>query len=220
MIAGMLFFVVSPIAFAQYSTPPLTEAEWETIYTKAIEKRTDAILDLLVLEDAAKSNRVHDVIVAQYRSLRARDAAMDTMFEELAKNAPGAETNRAAVLPILSAPLHARFISKLSEDLSPEQLEQVKDKMTYNKVKVTYDAYLAIVPNLNESEKAMILETLKQAREEAMDGGSADEKSAIFQKYKDRINARLAANGHDVEKATKEWEARQTASAQPEGTTN
>ena len=50
---------------------------------------------------------------------------------------------------------------------------------------------------------------LKEAREEAMDGGSADEKSAVFQKYKNQINDYLNAHGHDVTKAYKEWEAKQ-----------
>jgi hypothetical protein len=88
-------------------------------------------------------------------------------------------------------------------------VEQVKDKMTYNKVKVTYDAYCEIIPKLTEAEKAKILAALKVAREEAMDGGSADEKTAIFQKHKEGINAMLNANGHDVAQATKEWEAKQ-----------
>ena len=52
---------------------------------------------------------------------------------------------------------------------------------------------------------------LKQAREEAMDGGNAGEKSAIFQKYKDQINDYLNSHGHDVAKAYKDWEARQQA---------
>ena len=102
-------------------------------------------------------------------------------------------------------------MAKLSADLTPEQVEQVKDKMTYNKVKVTYDAYCQIVPKLTETEKAKILELLKAAREEAIDGGSADEKTAIFQKYKDQINVVLDANGHNVASAIKEWEARQEA---------
>ena len=82
-------------------------------------------------------------------------------------------------------------------------METVKDKMTYYKVEVTYNAYREIVPNLTSEDKAMILAALREAREEAMDGGSADEKSAIFQKYKDQINARLSTKGFDVAKATK-----------------
>jgi hypothetical protein len=53
------------------------------------------------------------------------------------------------------------------------------------------------------------MELLKAAREKAMDGGSAVEKSAIFQGYKDQINDYLNAHGHDVAKAYREWEARQ-----------
>ena len=103
---------------------------------------------------------------------------------------------------MLSQQLHTQFLPACPADLTPAQIEQVKDRMTYNKVKVTFDAYCEIVPKLTEAEKAKILEALKAAREEAMDGGSADEKTAIFQKYKDQINAMLSANGHDVATAT------------------
>ena len=48
--------------------------------------------------------------------------------------------------------------------------------MTYNKVKVTYDAYAVIIPGLTDSDKAKILDLLKTAREKAMDGGSSSEK--------------------------------------------
>jgi hypothetical protein len=194
---------------AQESTPPLTAAEFEVMYSAAIEKRTKAILEILALSDAAKSNKLNTIIMAQYHALRARDEAMGAMFAALGKNVPDAATNRAAILPVLSKPLHDHFIAKLSTDLTPEQVELVKDKMTYHKVKVTYDAYCEIVPGLTDQDKTRILAVLKEAREEAMDGGSADEKSAIFQKYKNRINEYLAAQGHDVAKATKEWEAKQ-----------
>ena len=205
----MLTAMFAGLVSAQESTPPFTAAEREAAYTQSIEKRATDILQLLALNDPAKSAKVHAVIVAQYRALRARDEAIDTMLKSLGKEAPGSETNRAAILPVLSRALHDQFIAKLSTDLNAEQVERVKDKMTYNKVKVTYDAYCEILSNLSENEKARILAALKDAREEAMDGGSADEKSAIFQKYKNQINANLSANGRDVAKATREWEARQ-----------
>ena len=52
---------------------------------------------------------------------------------------------------------------------------------------------------------------LKLAREEAIDGGSANEKSEIFQMYKNQINDYLDAHGHDVAKAYKDWETRQVS---------
>lgn len=203
--------ITAVLAEDEERTAPFTAAELEGIYTANIEKRTGEILNLLALKDEAKATRVHDVIMAQYRSLRARDEAMDGMFQALSKNAPGIETNRGAILKTLSRQMHDHFLSRLSAELTPEQVEQVKDKMTYHKVKVTYDAYCQIIPTLTDAEKANILELLKAAREEAIDGGSADEKTAIFQKFKNQINARLNANGHDVAAATKEWEAKQAA---------
>lgn len=192
-------------------TAPFTAAERETAYSTTLEKRTGAILQALSISDTNKSAKVHDTIVSQYRALRARDEALDSMFSALSKNAPGIETNRSKILAILSSQLHEQFLARLAQDLTPDQIEVVKDRMTYNKVKVTFDAYCEIIPKLSESEKAMVLDLLKTAREEAMDGGSADEKTAIFQKYKDQINAFLNGNGHNVAQATKEWEAKHPA---------
>ncbi len=194
--------VAGPVS-AQMSTPAATDAEKEAFYAQTIENRTLDILKVINVTDAAKSNAVHDLIVAQYHALRVRDAAIDTRLKVDGKEVNYA--NRAAQLAVQSKPLHDQFLAKLAESLTPEQVEKVKDLMTYNKVKVTYDAYCAIVSNLTDAEKARILELLKLAREEAMDGGNAPEKSAIFQKYKDQINAYLDAQGHDTAAAFKDW---------------
>ncbi|MEI6194373.1 MAG: DUF3826 domain-containing protein, partial [Verrucomicrobiota bacterium] len=93
----------------------------------------------------------------------------------------------------------------------PEQIDKVKNQMTYNKVSVTFDAYCAIVSGLTDADKEKILELLKAAREEAIDGGNAPEKSAIFQKYKEQINRYLDAQGHDTAKAFKDWESKNSA---------
>jgi hypothetical protein len=204
-----LFIIVAGFgrsAFAQNSVPPPTEAEKEDLYAIVIERRVADILKNLHLTDPAKSNTVHDILVAQYHDLRVRDAQIDTRLKVDGKEVNYA--NRAPQLALLSKPLHEQFITKLSGSLTPSQVEQVKDLMTYNKVKVTYDAYCLIVPNLTDAEKAKILELLKQAREEGIDGGNAPEKSAIFQKYKDEINRYLDAQGHDTDKAIKEWAAK------------
>ena len=193
--------------FAQpMSTPAVTDAEKEAFYATTIENRTVDILKALNLADPANSNAVHDVIVTQYHDLRVRDAAIDTRLKVDGKEVNYA--NRAAQLAIQSKPLHDAFLAKLAPSLTPEQVEQVKDLMTYHKVKVTYDAYCAIVPGLTDADKAKILELLKAAREEAIDGGSAPEKSEIFQKYKNQINSYLDAQGHDTTKAFADWKAK------------
>src|SRR5207245_7233551 len=85
ILAAIIFFGAS--AAAQDKTAPATAAEKEAAYTVAIEKRTDAILAELALSDPVKSARVHDVIIARYRALRARDEATDAKPKALGKDA-------------------------------------------------------------------------------------------------------------------------------------
>ena len=207
LVAGLI--LLSHPAAAQMSTPPANPAELEAMYTKSIESRTEDILKALALSDAAKSNTVHNIIVAQYRIMRDRDALINAQLEAAGKVIN--YSNRAPQLEAESKLLHDYFFARLAKVLTLEQIEKIKDKMTYNKVKVTYDAYNVIVPGLTDAERAKILDLLKAAREKAVDGGSAQEKSAIFQVYKDQINAYLTAQGHDVAKAYKAFEAQQAS---------
>jgi Spy/CpxP family protein refolding chaperone len=206
---------------AQNQTPTnhpaiTTTDDKEATYTHAIEKRTADILAVLGLNDSAGSNRVHDVIITQYRSLRSWHDTNDARLKALRKQAGGTDKDQAGqaqtqigqVQSSLKA-LHDQFIARLTADLTPEQVEKVKDKMTYNKVQVTYRSYCEIVPNLTEEQKARILELLKEAREEAMDCGSAEEKTAVFQKCKGKINNYLSQQGHNVSKAYKDWGEKQ-----------
>jgi len=56
-----------------------------------------------------------------------------------------------------------------------------------------------------------MIEMLKEAREEAMDAGSMQEKSAFFKKYKIKIEAYLTAQGYDVKQSYKDFVAKQKA---------
>ncbi len=192
---------------AQSNTPPVTPAEIEALYATTLEDRAVEIIKAADLTDPAVIHMVHDLVIAHYRVMRARDALIDAQLRALGKDVTFA--NRADRLQAESKTLHDYFFARLGEKLTPAQVEVIKDKMTYNKVKVTYDAYCQIIPGLTDAEKAKILDLLKTAREEAVDGGSAPEKTAIFQKYKDQINASLKAGGHDVDKAFADWTAKQ-----------
>ncbi len=173
------------------TSPPLKPAEdTEAAYARSVEKRTADILAVLELTNSAAREKVHDVIMAQYCALRAWHDANDPKL----KAAKG-DTNAVAQIRSSLKALHDQFIASLSAQLSPEQVEKVKDKMTYGKVQFTYAGYLAAYPDLKEENKQKILELLKDAREEAMDAGSSEEKTAIFQKYKGKINNYLAKQG-------------------------
>lgn len=208
-LSALAFALCVSTAAAQEASPPISLADREAAYVDAINKRTADIVIELKLSDSAKSNKVTDVILTQYRLLRNRDDAIDNTIKLMGADEATAAKIHADYYEAMTPPLHANFLTKLSKELTPDQIDIVKDKMTYGKVKVTYDAYCAIIPGLNDLDKAEIMANLKRARDEAIDGGNTAEKSRIFQKYKDRINEYLNNHGHDVAKAYREWDLKQ-----------
>jgi hypothetical protein len=200
---AMLMLLLAP-ATQPSSVVPLGAEDPQ--YTQAIEKRANDIIALLKITDDGKTQRVREILMNQYRALR------DWEAEHIAKLKDKTTTAEEKTAIIATRkPLHDSFLAKLGEELSPEQIETVKDKMTYNKVKVTYDGYLAMLPQLTDEQKGKILAWLKDAREEAIDGGSSEEKSKIFDKYKGRINNYLSKEGYDLKQASKDWAERRKA---------
>jgi hypothetical protein len=191
LVAVILFS--APIFAADTNSSP---AEVEAKYTAAIEGRIAEILKVLDLNDTGKAAKVHDTIITQYRALNAWHNGNDSKLK-----AARGDTNAVAQIRISLKALHETFLSQLAENLSPEQIERLKDKMTYGKVQFTFAGYVAQYPGLSETNKNEILNLLKQAREEAMDGGSAAEKTAIFQRYKGKINNYLSKQGIQKQKA-------------------
>ena len=103
---------------------------------------------------------------------------------------------------------HFAFPASLSLFLNEEQIEAVKDGMTYGVVKVTYEATLDMIPSLKEEEKVQIYAWLVEAREFAMDAENSNKKHVAFGKYKGRINNYLAKRGYNLTKEREEWAKR------------
>lgn len=194
IVVAALFSIAAVAAGTNGTSPDQAEAN----YTKVINGRADDILKLLSLSDTNQAAEVHGAIVAQYRALNSWHEANDSRLQQ-AKS----DTNAISQIKASLKTLHIQFLGELSAHLTPEQIEKVKDKMTYGKVQFTYNGYMSQYPNLTEEQKAKILEMLKEAREDAMDGGSSDEKTAIFQRYKGRINNYLSKQGLHPEKKTR-----------------
>jgi len=194
LVAALALFGASAFAAETNATPEMIEAK----YTRAIEGRTADILKVLALTNTAQTLKIHDTILAQYRGLKAWHDANDPQLKAVRK-----DTNAVAQIRASLHTLHAAFIASLSESLTPLQVDKVKDKMTYGKVQFTYAGYMATYPNLAVEHQQKILELLQQAREEAMDGGSAEEKTAVFTKCKGKINNYLSKQGIHPEKKPK-----------------
>ena len=183
-------------------------------YVESIVNRSQKIVDKLGLTDAKAAEDVCNIIANRYFELNdiyeIRDAKVKTVKESGltgdAKNEAlkAAENEKDAAL----YRSHFAFPASLSLFLNEEQIEAVKDGMTYGVVKVTYEATLDMIPSLKEEEKVQIYAWLVEAREFAMDAENSNKKHAAFGKYKGRINNYLAKRGYNLTKEREEWAKR------------
>ena len=112
--------------------------------------------------------------------------------------------------------MHQNFIAGLQADLTPEQVDLVKNKLTINKLPITYKVYQQILPNLTPEDDRFILDNLSQAREACLDVKNVDEMTPIFKKHKVEIQNYLNAHGYDWDKAYKTFvDAQKAGAAKP-----
>ena len=173
----------------------------ELAYIETVTKRADKILSPLGLKDSLRYTKVRGIILNQYLHLN-----LIHEVNKSAKNASDTATLRGSKERLNI--IHRQYVASLSNELSAEQVDRIKDGMTYNVLPVTYKAYQDMIPSLKDEEKKKILAWLTEARELAMDGDTSDEKHQVFGKYKGRINNYLSGLGYDLQAERKAWEER------------
>lgn len=207
ILAGIYLMTVIPI-MAQDS-----EQDPDTVYTRVLIGRVGRFLpDILDQnENPEKYIRVRDIIVQQYKDLSyihdGRDekvAALRAMegLEKVVMNRKIDSVKTEAKVQLYE--LHAAYLGRLSAELTPEEVDQVKDGMTYGVMPRTYAVYLEMLPDLTDEQKRKIHTWLVEARELAMDKGSSKKKHGTFGKYKGKINNYLSKAGYDLKQAEKD----------------
>ncbi|MCD2423077.1 DUF3826 domain-containing protein [Niabella pedocola] len=183
-------------------------------YRQAIGQRAYKIVAPLALKDSTLFYKVKETVAAQYIALSKLDekqeAAVRIIKEATAdKAAVTQKINEAAAKTEADrTQLHRQYIQNLAALLTKEQIDVIKNGMTYNVLPITYKGYLEMIPRLTTEEQKFIMEALTEAREHAMDAGSSEKKHAWFGKYKGRINNYLSSRGYDVNKESKAWQER------------
>jgi hypothetical protein len=213
ILALLLTFSSITAIFAQNNAVADKDA-----YVKMITERSAKIVANLGITDVKKTEKVTGLIRDQYSELNDIYADRDTHIKDIkeknkdnkvGRDSALAKENRA--VEALLNRQHKKYIGKLSAQLTSEQVDLVKNGMTYNVLPITYKAYQEEILTLTEDQKKQILIWLTEAREHAMDAESSDKKHAWFGKYKGRINNYLSAAGYDLKKEGIEWEKRRKA---------
>ncbi len=182
---------------------PKTEVELDSArrdpqYVKTIIARSQKATDELGITWTPLGRNVLNIICNRYFTLNDIYAERDTLKKtdkKLAELQCDSKLYRS----------HYAFLADLSMYLKPQDIDKVKDVMTFHVVKVTYEAQCDMIPTLKEKEKQQIMAWLIEARELAIDAESSKKKHEVFGKYKGRINNYLSRQGYDLTKEREAW---------------
>ena len=187
MYAVLLWLLSLPVA-AQVA---LNTEGHDPQYVETIKGRAQKIVDGLGLNDAQKAENVRNIIANRYFLLN----DIHSKYDKTQQDARDAELYKH----------HFELASALALYLTEEQIDAVKDGMTYGRLKRDYNAQLEMIPTLTEEEKLQVLIWLKEAREFAMDGSDSKQKHFWFDKYRGRTNNWLSSRGYDLKKERDNW---------------
>jgi len=209
LITCLIILFGAIIAGAQTDTDPAAIG-----FRKILHDRSAKIVSTLELTDPAKHTCIVELLTEQYFNLnKIHDKSKETIAtikslqlsdEEKSSRIKKEEEEKRSQL----SKLHKGFIAKLQKSLPEDQIEKIKDGMTYRVMPVTYTAYYEMIPALTPEQKRKICDWLKEARELAMDEGSSEDKHKVFGKFKGRINNYLSAEGYDMKKEERAWQQR------------
>ena len=167
-------------------------------YVETVKNRAQKIVDGLQLSDAQKAENVRNIIANRYFLLN----DIHSKYDKSQQDARDAELYKH----------HFELASALALYLTEEQIDAVKDGMTFGRLNRDYKAQLEMIPSLTDEEKAQILIWLREAREYAMDAADSKGKHFWFDKYRGRTNNWLSARGYDLKKERENWMKRNAAS--------
>lgn len=204
----LLILLLLPLsAVAQKVT--LNSAGRDTSYVNTIIARATKNISSLNLQ-GEKAEAVRNIVANRYFELNDIYAERDKAIKLAKDSLTGSQKNEAIDLARAKCDsrlyrTHFALESQLSIYISDADIVAIKDAMTYNKVKVTYDAYLDEIPSLKDEEKAQIYAWMTEARELAIDAEGSKQKHEVFNKYKGRVNNYLSKRGYDLNKEREAW---------------
>ena len=166
----------------------------DSAYVETIKARAQKIVDGLGLTDVQKTENVRNIIANRYFLLN----DIHSKYDKNQQDARDAELYKH----------HFELASALALYLTEEQIDAVKDGMTFGRLKRDYKAQLEMIPTLTDEEKTQILIWLREAREYAMDAADSKGKHFWFDKYRGRTNNWLSARGYDLKKERDAWQKR------------
>ena len=187
----VLVFLICLVSLDTLGQVALKTEGQDPKYVETIKGRAQKIVDGLQLKDAKNEENVRNIIANRYFLLN----DIHAKYDKSQQDALQAELYKH----------HFELASALALYLTDEQIDAVKDGMTFGRLKRDYQATQDMIPTLSDFEKQQILIWLKEAREYAMDAADSKGKHFWFDKYRGRTNNWLSSRGYDLKKERDAW---------------
>jgi hypothetical protein len=188
-----------------------------------VDRKGKRLAEQLKLDDKSKEQKAASLITRHYGRLWAWDqhaqkdlTAAWAAWDAARDNSNGKQKNELKALAVATEqidPIYAEFMPQIQgllhdvrKEIGGEKTTELVDIITRSPgAKRTYDAYLAMVPEMNDEQKAILWSRMVQAREEALAAWSDGQIVKIFKKYKLRDEASIDDFGYGYEQRYKAW---------------
>jgi len=204
--------LISSLALVCSLVGPLRAVESDAVHNvsaldaatqKHVDSKVGHLLAAIKFDDEAKAARVKSLvggwIVTIWNWHKVNDPKLKELWSKwnqaravVPKDEFPAEVIAHQIDDVYASlkPAYQTFITQLSAELSPEQVDAIKETWSRSPGMMrTYKAYLEIVPDLNDEQKKVIFDQMKQAREDAMLTDADREIVAIFKRHKVKVEA-------------------------------
>jgi hypothetical protein len=200
-------FVVSALAFNTYPAYAETAAVvaartqaaidagqppawWSPELPEAVQRDVDRkgprLAGQLELGDDAKTQKAGALITEHFARLVMAEQ-VDPIYAEFAPQIQG-------------------FLKNLRAEIGEEKTTELLDIITRSPgAKRTFDAYVGMVPEMTDEQKAVLWNRLEQAREDSLAAWSDGQIVKIFKKYKTRCEASIDDFGYNYRERYQAW---------------
>lgn len=192
---------------------------------KDVEGKGAKLAGQLNLGDEAKTQKTAALIAEHFGRVWAWHQEVDAKLDAAWKawdaardNSNGKQKDELKALAVSTeqldpiyaefAPQTQGFLSALRKEIGDEKTTALMDTIARSPgAKRTFDAYVAMVPEMTDEQKAILWERLAQAREDSLAAWSDKQIIKIFKKYKVRNEFSIDYFGYGYQKRFQEWVA-------------
>ena len=211
-------------AIDQGKSPSWWQPDLSEEIQQEVRSKGEKLLGKLGLEKALQA-KVSTLLTQHYARVWAWHEQVDTRldaawaaWDEARNNLDGKEKDELQALAIMTEqidPLYAEFqpqirglIRALNEVMGEAKTVELLDHLTWSSgAPRTYKAYLEMVPQMKDEEKAILWKRMAQAREDCLACWSSKRIVKIFKKYKVRNEFSIDYFGYGYRKHYKAWVA-------------